>query len=68
MIVKDNFIDEALNKFVNLLKPGSTLAEEGTKDFGFDFDKTIKSEWRGEFQEAAKTEVNASREKFRQFM
>ena len=51
----------ALNKFVNLLKPGSTLAEEGTKDFGFDFDKTIKSEWRGEFQEAAKTEVNASR-------
>tara|TARA_Y100000816_G_scaffold22880_1_gene14729 strand:+ start:822 stop:4622 length:3801 start_codon:yes stop_codon:yes gene_type:complete len=51
----------ALNKFVNLLKPGSTLAEEGTKDFGFDFDKTIKSEWRGEFQEAAKVEVNASR-------
>lgn len=51
----------ALNKFVNLLKPNSTLAEEGTKDFGFDFDKTIKSEWRGEFQEAAKVEVNASR-------
>ena len=51
----------ALNKFVNLLKPGSTLAEEGKKDFGFDFDKTIKSEWRGEFQEAAKAEVNASR-------
>ena len=51
----------ALNKFVNLLKPGSTLAEEGTTDFGFDFDKTIKSEWRGEFQEVAKVEVNASR-------
>ena len=51
----------ALNKFVNLLKPNSTLAEEGTKDFGFDFTKTIKSEWRGEFQEAAKVEVNASR-------
>jgi uncharacterized protein YjbI with pentapeptide repeats len=51
----------ALNKFLNLLKPGSTLAEEATKDFGFDFDKTIKSEWRGKFQEAAKVEVNTSR-------
>ena len=51
----------ALNKFINLLKPNSTLAEEAKKDFGFNFDKTIKSEWRDEFQEAAKIEVNESR-------
>ena len=50
-----------LNKFLNLLKPNSKLPEEGSKDFGIVFDKTIKPEWRDEFQDAAKVEVNESR-------
>tara|TARA_Y100000389_G_scaffold204086_1_gene254915 strand:+ start:1103 stop:4885 length:3783 start_codon:yes stop_codon:yes gene_type:complete len=51
----------ALNKFLNLLKPNSTLPEEAEEDYGFNFDYTIKSEWREEFQEAAKVEVNKSK-------
>ena len=53
----------ALNKFVNLLKPNSTLPEEASDDFGFNFDYTIKPKWREEFQEAAKIELKGNPEK-----
>ena len=49
----------SLNEFINLLKPNSTLPEEAEEDIGIVFDYTIKSEWREEFQEKAKTEVNS---------
>ena len=49
----------SLNEFINLLKPNSTLPEEAEEDIGIVFDYTIKSEWREEFQEEAKTEVNS---------
>lgn len=49
----------SLNEFINLLKPNSTLPEEAEEDIGKVIDYTIKSEWREEFQEKAKTEVNS---------
>ena len=49
----------ALNKFVNLLKPNSTLPEQEDQDIGIVFDYTIKSQWRDDFEEEAKSEVNS---------
>ena len=51
----------ALNKFVNLLKPNSTLPETPEEDYGFIFDYTINPEWREEFQQAAKVQVDSSK-------
>ena len=43
----------------NLLKPNSTLPEQEDEDIGIVFDYTIKSQWRDEFEEEAKSEVNS---------
>ena len=47
-----------LNKFLNLLKPNSTLPENAEDDMGINLDFDIKAEWRDEFMVPAKVKVD----------
>jgi len=47
-----------LNKFLNLLKPNSTLPENAEDDIGINLDFDIKGDWRDEFMVSAKVEVD----------
>ena len=47
-----------LNKFLNLLKPNSTLPENAEDDININLDFDIKGEWRDEFMVLAKVKVD----------